>query len=352
MNKYKIKDFNKSLFKKKLPYFIAEIGVNHNGDLELAKKMILAAKSSNASAVKFQTFKAENLVSPQTPKALYQLQNTPVKESHYQMIKSLEMSEKMHYQIYNFCKKKKIYFISTPYGINEAKFLNKLGCKIYKTASADLVDLEMHEYLAKKKNTVLISVGMATIKEIKECIQVYKKYKNRKFILLHCVSNYPCSYESLNMKVIIKLKSLFNCEVGFSDHSIGPKAATLSYALGAKVIEKHFTINKKLKGPDQKASVLPKDFLHLVNEVNKTKLILGSDKKKCQKEEKLMSLVSRKSLTLAKDLPMGTILKKKHIKLKRPGTGLYYNKIKFILGKKLKKNLSKNYQPKLKDFEN
>jgi len=352
MKKYKNNLFNKLLFKKKLPYFIAEIGVNHNGNLELAKKMILAAKYSKASAVKFQTFKAENLVSPQTPKALYQLQNTSVNESHYQMIKSLELSEKMHYQIYSFCKKKKIDFISTPYGLSDAKFLNKIGCKIYKTASEDLVDLEMHEYLAKKRKTVLISVGMATIKEIKECVQVYEKYKNRNYILLHCVSNYPCSYESLNMKVITKLKSLFNCEVGFSDHSIGPHAATLSYVLGAKIIEKHFTTNKKLKGPDQKASVLPKDFLHLVNEVNKTQLILGSDQKKCQKEERLMSLVSRKSLTLVRDLSKRTILKKKHLKLKRPGTGLYYNRLKFILGKKLKKNLFKNYQPKLKDFEN
>ena len=193
---------------------------------------------------------------------------------------------------------------------------------------------------------------MATIKEIKECVQLYEKYKNRNFVLLHCVSNYPCSYESLNMNVITKLKSLFNCEVGFSDHSIGPHAATLGYVLGAKIIEKHFTTNKKLKGPDQKVSVLPKDFLHLVNEVNKTQLILGSDQKKCQKEERLMSLVSRKSLTLVKNLSKGTILKKKHLKLKRPGMGLYYNRLKFILGKKLKKNLFKNYQPRLKDFKN
>ena len=343
---------NKLLFKKNIPYFIAEIGVNHNGNLDLAKKMILAAKSSKASAVKFQTFKAENLVTPQTPKALYQLRNTSVNESHYQMIKSLELSESMHHKIFSFCKKKKIDFISTPYSINDAKFLNKIGCKIYKTASADLVDLEMHEYLAKNRKIVLISVGMASIKEIKECVQIYEKYKNRNFVLLHCVSNYPCSYESLNINVITRLKSLFNCEVGFSDHSIGPYAATLSYALGAKIIEKHFTINKKLKGPDQKASVLPKDFLYLVNEVNKTKLILGTNQKKCQKEEKLMSLVSRKSLTLVKDLSKGTILKKKHLKLKRPGAGLYYNRLQFILGKKLKKDLFKNYQPRLKDFEN
>jgi N,N'-diacetyllegionaminate synthase len=342
--------FNKLTSQKNAPYFIAEIGVNHNGDIDLAKRMILAAKISKANAVKFQTFKAENLVSPQTPKALYQKRSTPAKQSHYEMIKSLELSEVMHYQIYKFCQKNRIDFISTPYGLNDAKFLNKIGCQVFKTASADLVDLEMHDYLAKKKKIVLISVGMATIEEIKECIKIYKKHQNNKFILLHCVSNYPCSHNSLNLKVITKLKSIFNCEVGFSDHSIGPEAAVLSYALGSKIIEKHFTINKKLKGPDQAASILPNEFLHMVNEVNKSKLILGTDQKKCQEEERLMSLVSRKCLTLKKDLPKNTILKKKDIQLKRPGTGLYYNKLKYILGKRLKKNLKKNYQPKIHDF--
>jgi N-acetylneuraminate synthase/N,N'-diacetyllegionaminate synthase len=191
---------------------------------------------------------------------------------------------------------------------------------------------------------------MATIEEIKECIKIYKKYKNKKFILLHCVSNYPCSHTSLNLRVITKLKSLFNCEVGFSDHSIGPEAAILSYALGSKVIEKHFTINKKLKGPDQAASILPKDFQYMINEVKKSKLILGTDQKKCQEEERFMSLISRKSLTLKKNLLKNEILKKKHLQLKRPGTGLYYNKLKYILGKRVKKNLKQNYQPKLKDF--
>lgn len=350
MNSQKI-NFNKLVSNKNSPYFIAEIGVNHNGNIKLAKAMILAAKSSKASAVKFQTFRADNLVTPKTPKVSYQKKYTPRNQSHYDMIRSLELTDKMHYEIYNFCQKHKIDFISTPYGINEAKFLNRLGCKVFKTASADLVDLEMHDYLARKKKIVLISVGMSTMNEIQECVKIYKKYKNNKFILLHCVSNYPCSYESLNLNVIKKLKSVFGCEIGFSDHSIGPNAAILSYALGCKVIEKHFTTNKKLKGPDQAASVLPNDFLRMVQEVHNSKLILGNDKKKCQKEEKLMSLVSRKSLTLVKDLNKNTILKKKHLQLKRPGTGLYYNKLKFILGKKLKYNLQKNYQPKLKDFK-
>jgi len=340
----------KKITNYKTPYFVAEIGVNHGGDLNLAKKMVLAAKSSKANAVKFQTFSAENLASPNTPKVKYQKKKTPRTQTHFQMLKSLELSKEMHYQLFKFCKKIGIDFISTPYGIEEAKFLDKLGCKVFKTASADLVDLQMHEYLARKNKIVFISVGMSSIAEIKDCVSIYKKFGNNKFVLLHCVSNYPCSYKSLNLNVLNTLKKLFNCKVGFSDHSIGPEASMLSLALGAQVIEKHFTINKKLKGPDQSASILPKDFLKLVNMVHKAHIILGSDKKKCQYEEKEMSLVSRKSLTLNRFLKKNSIMKKKFLTLKRPGTGLFYKSLKLILGKRINKDFKINYQPKLRDF--
>lgn len=332
------------------PYFIAEIGVNHNGNLDLAKKMVLAAKSSKADAVKFQTFTAENLVLPNTPKVKYQKKNTPKNQSHFQMLKSLELTKEMHYELFNFCKKLKIDFISTPYGIKEAQFLNKLGCRIYKTASADVVDLQMHEYLASKNKTVLISVGMASIEEISDCVKIYKKHKNKNFILLHCVSNYPCSFESLNLRVVNSLKKLFGCNIGFSDHSLGNEASMLSVALGAKVIEKHFTTNKNLKGPDQAASIMPNDFLSLVNSVRKAEVILGSDEKKCQKEEKEMSIVSRKSLTLNRNVKKNSIIKREFLTLKRPGKGIFYKNLKNILGKKAKKDLHQSYQPQLKDF--
>tara|TARA_B100002019_G_scaffold292024_1_gene313911 strand:+ start:2357 stop:3403 length:1047 start_codon:yes stop_codon:yes gene_type:complete len=343
----KKKILNKN-FKK--VYFIAEIGVNHNGNLALAKKMIIAAKKSGADAVKFQTFKAEDLVTPKTQKVKYQKSTTSPEETHYEMIKSLELSEKNHLILKNFCKNRKIDFISTPYGLKAAKYLSKIRCEIFKTASADIVDLEMHEYLAKKNKPVLISTGMATMEEIKECVDIYRKYKNNKFILLHCVSNYPCSTSSLNLNVLIDLKNTFKCKIGYSDHSIGSDASTLSVALGAKVIEKHFTINKKLKGPDQLASILPKEFSEMVNNVNKAILILGKKNKKCQNEEKQMSRVSRKSITFNKNIKKNMIIKKNDLTLKRPGTGLFYNKINSIIGKKAKKNFFKNYQPNLRDF--
>ncbi len=249
-----------------------------------------------------------------------------------------------------FVKKKKIDFISTPYGIKSAIFLNKIKCGVFKTASADIVDLEMHEYLAKKNKIVLISTGMATMKEIKDCVDIYRKYKNNKFILLHCVSNYPCSFDSLNLNVLLGLKNKFQCNVGYSDHSIGNDASCMSVALGARVIEKHFTTNKKLRGPDQLASILPKEFSEMVVAVNRSVLILGKNEKKCQNEEKQMSKVSRKSITFNQNIKKNMIIKRKHLTLKRPGTGLFFNKVKNIIEKKAKKNFLKNYQPNIRDF--
>ena len=342
------------MFKNKLSkktYFIAEIGVNHNGSLSLAKKMVDSAKKSGADAVKFQTFKADDLVTPKTPKVLYQKKNTSIKISHYEMIKSLEFSRENHIQIKNYCKKKKIEFISTPYDLKSAIFLNKLGCSIFKTSSADLVDLELHDYLAKNKKKVIISTGMSTFREIEKCLKIYKKHSNKNYVLLHCVSNYPCSFSSLNLSVIPIMKKKFNCEVGFSDHTIDHEAAKICSSLGGRIIEKHFTINKKLPGPDQKTSILPKDFKELISQVRKTELILGQPVKECQKEELEMKKISRKSLTLIQDIKVGGILKKNSISLKRPGTGLYYYNLKNVIGKKARRNLKKNYQFKLKDLK-
>ena len=345
----------KKIFKKNIlnpVYFIAEIGVNHNRDMKLAKKMINEAKKSGANAVKFQTFKADRLVTPNTPKVEYQKNTTSLKESHYDMIKSLELSSENHKILKRYCEVKKIDFLSTPYDLSSAKFLSKIGCRHFKTASADIVDLELHKYLAKSKKSVIISTGMSSLEEIEECIKIYNKYKNKKIILLHCVSNYPCSLHSLNMKALTMMQVKFNCAIGYSDHSVGYEASVVSVALGARDIEKHFTINKKLAGPDQKASALPMEFKKMVNEVRKSEIIMGTEIKKCQKEETQMSKVSRKSLTLNISLKKNETIKKDYLSLKRPGTGLFYKEIKNILGKKTNKNLKKNHQIKFTDIKN
>ena len=348
MTSFLNKIFNRKI---KMPtYFIAEIGVNHNGNISLAKRMIDLAKKSGADAVKFQTFKAERLATPNTPKVQYQKKFTSSKQSHFEMLKSLELSDFDHRILKKYCKTKKIDFISTPYDLASAKFLSKIGCKYFKTSSADIVDLELHTYLAKSKKSVIISTGMSSLSEIKECIKIYNRYRNKNIILLHCVSNYPCSLKSLNMKALTLLQKKFNCAVGYSDHSIGYVASVVSVALGARVIEKHFTTNKKLSGPDHKASALPEEFKKMVSEIRRVEVIVGQEVKKCQKEEIQMSKVSRKSLTLNVSLKKNQRLKIDHLCLKRPGTGLLYKNINNISGKNLKKNLKKNHQIKFTDL--
>ena len=334
--------------KKNKTFIIAEIGVNHNNNLNLAKKLIIEAKKSGADAVKFQTFSAKRLVIPGTRKVKYQKQGFNDKETHFQMIEKLELSYNNHRKLFNFCKQKKIKFLSTPYDVESAKFLNKLGLKIFKTASADLTDFDLQTYLAKTKKTVIISTGMSTISEIEKTLKIYKKYKNNKYILLHCVSNYPCKHSSINLKAINLLKENFNCPVGYSDHSKDNLSASLSIALEAKVIEKHFTLNKKMKGPDHKASCNPIELKNYINDIRLSEEILGKKIKKLQKEEEEMSKISKKSLYFKENFLKKRILKSEDLVAMRPAIGISPMEKKKIVGRKLKKNVKKNHLVNLK----
>ena len=329
-------------------YIIAEIGVNHNGSVTLAKKLIDKAKAAGANAVKFQTFKAETLSKKNTPKVAYQKRSGNKKETHFEMLKKLELKEKDHILLKNYCHKKKIDFISTAYDIESAKFLNKLGVKIFKTSSADIVDHQMHRFLSKTGKHVIISTGMSTIGEINQVVKIYKNKKN--FSLLHCTSNYPCSDTSINIKNLVTLKKKYKCTVGYSDHSIGNLASITSIAYGAKIIEKHFTLNKKMKGPDHFASITNVELKNLVDDIRRTEKILGSKIKKVQKEEMSMRNVSRKSLIYKTNLNMGHVVRDKDITSIRPGTGILGNKIDIIIGKKIKKKVIKDSFVKVSDF--
>lgn len=329
---------------------IAEIGVNHNGDLNLAKKMIDSAKLSGADVVKFQTFNAEKLVSKDTPKVKYQFNNTSPKESHYEMLKRLELSHDDHFKLKKYCDDKKITFISTPYDIDSAKFLFDLNIDFFKTSSADLVDLPLQHWIAKSKKPSIISVGMSTMGEIKDTLDIYVKHKNKNIVLLHCVSNYPCSDKSINLNVMNTLQKTFMVPVGYSDHSIGNEAAILSIANGACVIEKHFTLDKNLPGPDHLASSDPNEFTNLVNSIRRSETILGSFTKQVQIEELEMAKVSRKSLFLNKSLKSGEILKLEFLELRRPGTGLMSKEIKNIIGKKVNRDLNIGHKIRKSDF--
>ena len=323
-------------------YIIAEIGVNHNGDIDLAKKLIHLAKESGADAVKFQTFSAEKLVTKQTRKVAYQKKTSPSNETHFDMIKRLELSFDDHHLLMQYCKNVKIEFLSTPYDLESAKFLNDdLKVNYFKTASADIVDLPLQEYIASTKKPSIVSVGMATIDEIKKVVEIYNK---KNITLLHCVSNYPCSDESLNLNVIKTLNNIFNVPIGFSDHSTGSEAALAAISLGATIIEKHFTIDKKLDGPDHFASATPQEFLNLSQSVRRVEKMLGNNIKTLQPEEIEMRIVSRKSITLRNNLNAGDIIKSSDLVLKRPGTGLMASELKNLIGKTITRDLEAEYQ--------
>jgi N-acetylneuraminate synthase/N,N'-diacetyllegionaminate synthase len=331
-------------------YIIAEIGVNHGGNVALAKKMILAAKNAGADAVKFQTFTAASLVSPNTKKVGYQKKNTPNTESHYSMIQSLEFKREDHIPVMDYCNSLGVDFISTPYDCESAQFLDDLGVSIFKTASADIVDHRLHEVIARTGKTVLISTGMATIDEIDQALAIYRKHDSNNIILLHCVSNYPCHFNSLNLNVIKTLREVFQLPVGYSDHAVGPYPALLSIALGATVIEKHFTLDKKLVGPDHSASSTPAEFEELVTAVRIAEICLGSRVKEPQQEEMDMREISRKSVFIAKDISAGTPINDSDLTLKRPGTGLYADMLPHIVGTKASRNLKSGDILQLSDF--
>ena len=331
-------------------FIIAEIGVNHGGCVDLAFKMIDEAKKCGADAVKFQTFKASRLVGKNTPKVGYQMSTTDVNESHFEMIKALEFKYEDHESVINYCKSKNIEFISTPYDIDSAIFLDKLGVKFFKTASADIVDLPLHRFLAATRKNVIISTGMATLGEIEEVLSIYKLKDIAKVSLLHCVANYPCSYQSLNLNVLKTLKEAFGLPVGFSDHAAGPFPAAVSVALGATIIEKHFTLDKEMEGPDHKASSTPEEFSILVDAIRVAEASLGSKVKLVQSEEAEMRKISRKSLFLTKNIAEGNIIEEGDLTLMRPGYGIYASALPVILGRKASKNLREGEMLDYGDF--
>lgn len=332
-------------------FVIAEIGVNHNGSIEIAKRLITEAKKAGADAVKFQTFTAESLVSHGTPKVKYQRVTTDHDESHFDMIKSLELSRQDHLPLIEFCEEVGITFISTPYDVGSAEFLDKLGVEIFKTASADITDFVLHEFLASTGKPVIISTGMATMQEIEEVLRLYDLKNSSDIYLLHCVSNYPCSYSSLNLNVMTTLKEKFGLPVGYSDHAVGPYPAVASVALGAQVIEKHFTLDKDWEGPDHRASSTPDEFAELVLAIRTCEASLGSSAKEVQAEEMEMRKVSRKSIFLSGPLSKGEEIDAESLTLKRPGTGLYARHFSDIIGRRAIRDLPAGHMLALDDLE-
>jgi len=337
----KINIGNNFIGNKTPSFIIAEAGVNHNGSLELAKKLIDVAKEAGADAVKFQTFKAENIVSKEAPKAEYQIKNIGNDKSQYDMIKELELTKDNFYELYEYSKSKNIMFLSTPFDFESADYLYKL-MPLFKISSTDLNNLPFLEYVAKKKKPIILSTGMGTLGEIEEAINTIKETGNDDIILLHCITNYPASFESLNLNVIKTLKEAFKLPVGYSDHSLGLYAPISAVSLGAIVIEKHFTLNKEMTGPDHKASLNPEELKEMVSAIRLIEKALGDGIKKPTPEEEKIKQVARRSLVANVYIPKGTLIKKEMIVIKRPGTGIEPKYLNGLAGKKTKKDIKKD----------
>ena len=321
-------------------FIIAEAGVNHNGSLELAKRLVDVAKKAGVDAIKFQTFKTEKVVSKFAPKAEYQIKNTGNNESQYEMIKKLELTEEEFIELYKYTKEKGLIFLSTPFDFESADFLEDL-VPAYKISSTDLTNLPFLEYIAKKGKPIILSTGMATLGEIEEAVNTIKKY-NEDIILLHCITNYPADFEELNLRAIKTLKEAFKLPVGYSDHSLGIYAPIAAVTLGAVVIEKHFTINKNLPGPDHKASLNPEELKEMVKAIRLIEKALGDGIKRPTFSEEKIKKVVRKSLVANVDIPKGSIIKREMVTIKRPGIGIEPKYLDKIIGKKAKRDIKKD----------
>ncbi len=319
---------------------IAEAGVNHNGNINMAKKLIDVASKAGADYVKFQTFDVDHLILQNTKTAIYQKRNLKSNISQYLMLKKYQLPENSYKEIIKYSSKKKIKFLSTAFDLKSLNFLNKFKLDFIKIPSGEITNYPLLKKISKLKKKILLSTGMATIKEIKQALKVLGKRKND-IIILHCTSDYPAYLNDLNLNFIKTLKKL-GYQVGYSDHSSSIITPSIAVSLGCRVIEKHFTLSKRLKGPDHKASLEPLELSKMVNFVRDTEKMLGIKDKIITKGEKKTKLLVRKSLVANVNIKKGEIFSEKNITTKRPGTGLSPFKIKKFLGKKSFKNFKKD----------
>jgi len=301
---------------------IAEAGVNHNGSLELAKKMVDVAAEAKCDYVKFQTFKAENVVTRSAPKAKYQIENTGNIESQYSMIKKLELNIEAHKSIVEYCKGKNIEFLSSPFDEESVDLLDEIGVSVFKIPSGEITNKPYIKQIASKNKPIILSTGMSTLKEIEEALIWIYEEGNKNVTLLHCTSNYPTLIEDVNLKAMNTLKEAFKLNVGYSDHTLGIEVSIAAAALGAQIIEKHFTLNKNLDGPDHKASLSPEELKQLVNSIRKIEIALGTGKKEVRPNEIPVRDIARKSIVAKGVIESGEIITFDRITYKRPGTGI------------------------------
>ena len=303
-------------------FIIAEAGVNHNGSLELAKKLIDAAAEAKADAVKFQTFKASKLVSVGAPKAEYQKETTDAGESQLEMIAKLQLSKEDHFELLDYCKQKDIMFLSSAFDEESLAFLEELGMPLYKIPSGEITNLPMLKQIGSYHKDVIMSCGMSTLEEVQRAYSTLIESGAKSVSILHCNTQYPTPYEDVNLLSMDYLSEHFDCPIGYSDHTLGIEIPLAAVARGAKIIEKHFTLDREMEGPDHKASLIPSELKAMVDGIRHIEVALGEKKKVVSKSEEQNRLIARKSLVANCDIKAGEVFSTENLTMKRPGTGI------------------------------
>lgn len=321
-------------------FIIAEAGVNHNGELALAKQLVEAAAKAGADAVKFQTFRAENLVAASAPKAAYQKKTTGTDESQLEMLKKLELSATDFIALKAHCAAHSILFMSTPFDLESIDFLADLGLETFKIPSGELTNLPYLRKLGGLRKKLILSTGMSDLMEVKEAVDVLLAAGTTKerLTLLHCTTEYPTPFEDVNLRAMETLRAAFNVRVGYSDHTLGIETPIAAVALGAIVIEKHFTLNKTMAGPDHEASLAPEELTAMVNSIRNIERALGDGIKKCGPSEIKNRAIARKSLVAACAIQKGELFTEKNLTVKRPGNGITPMRWDEFLGQKASRN--------------
>jgi N,N'-diacetyllegionaminate synthase len=331
-------------YKKKRSIIIAEAGVNHNGDMNIAFDLIDIASSCKADYVKFQTFKAENLSTPNAKKAKYQINKNNHGETQFEMLKKLEIKEKDHAELIKHADHKNIKFLSSPFDISSVNLLNNLGVDFFKVPSGEITNLPYLQHVGSLNKPVVISSGMATIDEISDAIDILTKsgMKKDEITVLHCNTSYPTDYKDVNLNAMLSIQRELNIDIGFSDHTKGIEISVAAVALGAKVIEKHFTYDCNANGPDHAASLEPDELKEMIKSIRNIEDAMGNGEKVPSKIEKQNKDIVRKSIFVSKDIKRGEVFSEKNLTIIRPGTGvspmLWYDYIGRIAKRDYKKN--------------
>lgn len=323
-------------------YVIAEAGVNHNGSLEIAKKLVDVAVYGGADAIKFQTFKGEESTSSYAKKAKYQEENLKNKDSQLEMIKKLELPFDYFKEIQKYCIERKIDFVSTPDGEESLNFLTSLKIPFIKVGSTEVTNLDFLKKIGETGFEIVLSTGMSCLGEVEKALNTIFQTGNRNIKLMHCTTDYPTSFKDVNLKSMVTMKEAFKVPVGFSDHTISNEAAICAVALGAEFIEKHITLNRNMLGPDHKASMESEEFREYVQAIRNSEVLLGNGIKAPTEREKIIVEDVRRSIVAAKDLSCGTKLEIDMIDFKRPGYGIKPEFASIALKGKLKRDLKKD----------